>query len=106
MGVHLCEGADLSQVDILSVAKCHNLIEGKDQVKTVLWDFTLLQHAAVFWDLEWREENKDKWTREKMLSFGTACSKRCDRKEIHMAVEVINLTSDITICLFLIKNTG
>lgn len=53
VGVHLCEGADLSQVDVLSVAECHDLIEGKDQVKTVLRDFTLLQHTTVLWDLEW-----------------------------------------------------
>lgn len=53
VGVHLCEGADLSQVDILSVAECHDLVEGKDQVKAVLRYFALLQHTTVFWDLEW-----------------------------------------------------
>lgn len=54
MGVHLCESADLSQVDILSVAQRHNLIEGKDQVETVLRDFTLLENTTVFRDLGWR----------------------------------------------------
>lgn len=51
VGVHLCEGADLSQVHVLPVAQCHNLVKGKDQVEAVFGNFTLLQHTTVFWDL-------------------------------------------------------
>lgn len=49
--VHLCEGADLSQVDVLSVAKRYDFVKGKDQVETVLRNLAFLQHAAVFRDL-------------------------------------------------------
>lgn len=52
MGVHLCEGADLSQVDVLPVAQGYDFIKGKDEVEAVLRNLALLQHAAVFWDLE------------------------------------------------------
>lgn len=51
VGVHLCEGADLSQVDVLPVAQRYDLVKGKDQVEAVLGNLALLQHAAVFWDL-------------------------------------------------------
>lgn len=51
VGVHLCEGADLSQVDVLPVAQRYDFIKGKDQVEAVLRDLALLQHTAVFWDL-------------------------------------------------------
>lgn len=51
MRVHLCEGADLSQVDVLSVAKCYNFVKGKDQVETVLRNLAFLQNATVFRDL-------------------------------------------------------
>lgn len=51
VGVHLCEGADLSQVDVLPVAQRHDLVEGEDQVEAVLRNLALLQDAAVFRDL-------------------------------------------------------
>lgn len=51
VGVHFCEGADLSQVDVLSVAERHDLVEGEDEVETVLRNLTLLQNATVFGDL-------------------------------------------------------
>lgn len=49
--VHLCEGADLSQVDVLSVAKRYDFVKGKDQVETVLGNLAFLQNATVFRDL-------------------------------------------------------
>ena len=49
--VHLCECSDLGQVDILPVAQRHDLIKGKDQVKTVFRDLPFLQHPTVLWDL-------------------------------------------------------
>lgn len=51
VGIHLCEGANLSQVDVLPVAQGYDFIKGKDKVEAVLRNLALLQHAAVFWDL-------------------------------------------------------
>lgn len=51
MRVHLCEGADLSQVNILPVSKGNNLVKGKDQIKAVIRNLILFQCSAVFRDL-------------------------------------------------------
>ena len=42
MAVHFNEGADLSQVDGLPVAKSHNLVKGKDQAEAVVQDVRLI----------------------------------------------------------------
>lgn len=60
MRVHLCEGADLGQVDVLTVAQGHDLVKGKDEVEAVLGDLTLLQHAAVLWDLQVEKRRGDR----------------------------------------------
>lgn len=49
--VHLGEGPNLRQVDILTVAQGNDFIEGKNQVKAVLRDLVLLQSPTVFGDL-------------------------------------------------------
>lgn len=51
MRVHLCEGPNLCQVYILTVAQGNNFIKGKNQVKAVLRDLILLQSSTIFRDL-------------------------------------------------------
>ena len=40
--VHFNEGADLSQVDGLPIAKSHNLVKGKDQAEAIVQDVRLI----------------------------------------------------------------
>lgn len=51
MRVHLGEGPDLRQVDILTVAQGNNFIKGEDQIEAVFRDLVLLQSSTVFGNL-------------------------------------------------------
>ena len=51
MGVHLSEGLDLRQVDVLSVTEGNDLIKGEDELEGLLDDFRLLHLLAVLRDL-------------------------------------------------------
>lgn len=52
MRVHLGKSTYLSQINVLSVAQGYDLIKCKYEIKTVLRDLRLLQHAAIFRDLK------------------------------------------------------
>lgn len=60
MRVHLCECPDLGQVDIFSITEGNNLIEGKDEVKAVLRNLTLLQDTTIFRNLPKYKLNEHK----------------------------------------------
>ena len=47
MGIHFREGFDLRQIDVLSIAQSHDLVEGEDQIESVLRHVCLFQLAVL-----------------------------------------------------------
>lgn len=51
VGIHFDEGADLSQVDVFTVAQSDDLVKGKYQIEGIFADFGFFEGAAVLWNL-------------------------------------------------------
>ncbi len=65
---------DLCQVDTFAIAECDDLVEGEDDLESVLQDVGLLQRAAVLgndpeYQFKLKVSNKKHWSLAKVIIY-------------------------------------
>ena len=83
--VHLYKGADLGQVNRLSVAESNNFIKRKDKVEGIIKNVFLVQVSAIFWD----NSGKQAEGLEVLQDVGGLC---CDEQHVEALQGLVHVS--------------